>query len=211
MFLIIFPFSSVLSLWIFEGTMTLLGILNPVSLVVGIFEVVILSEALFKPVHPLALIDNVFSLIIAYRFTKKSPAPVLPTFFEFSPILKVLLCEVVHPTSFDILASPCSVVAIPIRELILKFSEFLVVLLFWWESLTCVHFRDLLLLALPLLLVNWSNRGNVHCICFLFWTGHGLPRLLLVRWHPYSLGGRLQHLILFCFFEFCQRCFLSCR
>ena len=61
LFFVIDPLADILSVWTFEGAETLLAVVLPLSLIVCVFEVDVLTVALLVAVHPLPLIDYVFS------------------------------------------------------------------------------------------------------------------------------------------------------
>lgn len=174
--------------------MALFGIFHPISLVKSIFEIIVLPEALLEAVHPLALIDNVLSLVVAHRLTQQSASAVLLTLFELAPVLQILLCEVVNPAALDILASPCSVIAVAVWKHILKFCDFRLNQLLRRESLACIDFREFLCSTFPGLLLN----DRYRFVCLLFWAAHGVPSLLLfIRRYSYSFRVGFHHFTLF--------------
>lgn len=120
---VIFPFSAVLPLLRFEHPIAFLLVSHPISIIVYVFEVVILSETVLFSLHPLPIVNFLLLALTSPRLSQQHSSAVLPVLFELTAILQVLLAEIVHPIALDPFASPCADIHISVGKSVLSLDQ----------------------------------------------------------------------------------------
>lgn len=119
MFFIVAPLAGVLSVWTFEVAETFLCIILPLPFIVRILKIEVLAVSLLVSIHPLSLINDIFSQTCSSGFAEESAFAMLFAASELSPILQILLSEVINPAAFYPLTVPGPVVTISVGKHIL--------------------------------------------------------------------------------------------
>lgn len=213
MLLIIPPFSVVLSIRAFKLSLALFGVFYPVALIISIFEVIICSKALLIAIHPLTVVNDVLPLLTSWRCTQQNASTMLLAPFEISSILKILLCEVINPSTFNPLTVPLTIISISVGKCIKHISFCYIFTPFnRGKGLSCKDLRLIynFLTTLPLFfLYGLGDWPNIKSVAWPLISSAAFTHLIFVRGHSDPLCGRLKHVILFCLFYFCKSLLLS--
>lgn len=121
-FFIIFPFSNILSFWRFEHSMSFFLISHPISIIIDVFIIIILSKAMLFTIHPLPVIYFLLFCLSSSWLSQEDTHAMIFILFKLTSILKILLIKIIHTISFNHFSSPSTNVHISVRKCILFFD-----------------------------------------------------------------------------------------